>query len=522
VHNNFYFLRQLSPALDQAIRGFTLVSCFSQNKEELVLEFNNSTSSFFLKASLTSAFCCLSFPPAFNRARKNTVDLFPAVILKKVTAVRQFENERSFSIALEDDWHLLFKMHGNRANVVLVRGDQPAELFRNHLKADLEVRLSELDRTIDWSRAYFDAHQDTLKETYFTFGKEVWSTLRQQGFDDADTAKRWELLLALRQTLEHPKFYILERDQKPLFSLLPGTNVLYTFSDPIEAITQFYIQFTGSYSFYLEKSTALRALESRVTAGKNYIEKNNLKVNELVSDVHYQQWADLIMANLQHITPGMEKISVENFYDDNRPVEIKLKKELNGQRNAGVLYRKAKNQVIEIQKLKESIALKEKEIESVEKKMALIKNEPELRTLRKIMEAPGTVKSAKEKQNSPVPYHEFEYKGFKIWVGKNAASNDTLTLHHAFKEDLWLHAKDVAGSHVLIKHQAGKPFPKDVIERAAELAAYYSKRKNESLCPVAVTPKKFVRKRKGDPVGAVVVERENVIMVTPRAGNSDR
>src|SRR5258708_38170770 len=107
----------------------------------------------------------------------------------------------------------------------------------------------------------------------------------------------------------------------------------------------------------------------------------------------------------------------------------------------------------------------------------------------------------------------------KNWEGKKEGKKDTLTLHHAFKEDLWLHAKDVAGYHVLIKHQAGKPFPKDVIERAAELAAYYSKRKNESLCPVAVTPKKFVRKRKGDPVGAVVVERENVIMVTPRAGS---
>jgi len=122
----------------------------------------------------------------------------------------------------------------------------------------------------------------------------------------------------------------------------------------------------------------------------------------------------------------------------------------------------------------------------------------------------------KEKRNSTIPYHEFEYKGFKIWVGKNAVSNDSLTQRYAFKEDLWLHAKDVAGSHVLIKYQAGKPFPKDVVERAAELAAYYSKRKNESLCPVSVTPKKFVRKRKGDPVGAVVVERENVMMVTPR------
>ena len=115
-----------------------------------------------------------------------------------------------------------------------------------------------------------------------------------------------------------------------------------------------------------------------------------------------------------------------------------------------------------------------------------------------------------------MPYHEFEYHGFKIWVGKNAVSNDQLTFKHSYKEDLWLHVRDVAGSHVIIKYQSGKPFPKNVIERAAQLAAYNSKRKNDSLCPVAYTPRKYVRKRKGDPAGAVIVEREEVIMVEPK------
>ena len=115
----------------------------------------------------------------------------------------------------------------------------------------------------------------------------------------------------------------------------------------------------------------------------------------------------------------------------------------------------------------------------------------------------------------PLPYHEFEFRGYRIWVGKNAQANDTLTSKYSHKEDLWLHAKDVSGSHVLIKHQSGKKFPKDVIEYAASLAAYNSKRRTESLCPVIVTPRKFVRKRKGDPAGAVVVDREEVVMVEP-------
>jgi predicted ribosome quality control (RQC) complex YloA/Tae2 family protein len=80
---------------------------------------------------------------------------------------------------------------------------------------------------------------------------------------------------------------------------------------------------------------------------------------------------------------------------------------------------------------------------------------------------------------------------------------------------LWLHAKDVSGSHVIIKYQAGKNFPEPVIERAAGLAAFFSKLRTDSLCPVIVTPKKYVRKPKGLPEGAVVVDREKVLMVVP-------
>ncbi|HLT71447.1 MAG TPA: NFACT RNA binding domain-containing protein, partial [Cyclobacteriaceae bacterium] len=97
----------------------------------------------------------------------------------------------------------------------------------------------------------------------------------------------------------------------------------------------------------------------------------------------------------------------------------------------------------------------------------------------------------------------------------SAQANDQLLQKYSSKDDLWLHARDVSGSHVIVKHQAGKKFPGAVIERAAQLAAFHSKRKNESLCPVILTPRKYVRKRKGDPAGTVVVDREEVIMVVP-------
>ena len=124
-------------------------------------------------------------------------------------------------------------------------------------------------------------------------------------------------------------------------------------------------------------------------------------------------------------------------------------------------------------------------------------------------------KEIKEEANSKYPFRVFKRNGYDIFVGRNARNNDELSFRFAHKEDLWLHAKDVAGSHVVIRQRAGQNVPLAVLEYAAQLAAFYSKRKNDTLVPVLYTPRKYVRKRKGDPPGMVVVNREDVIIVEP-------
>ncbi len=429
--------------------------------------------------------------------------------------IRQFNNERCFSIELEANFSLLFKMHGNRANVILFQDEIPKEIFRNHLDADFQINLSELDREIDWSKEAFISRLTDPQQTYFTFGKHAWEYLDQKGFQSVDNDQKWRLFQETVQHLTEPHYYILEKENKLIFSLLPYGKEISQFNDPIKAINEFFQQYTQSHAFYSEKSIALRPTREQEKSAISYLSKNKVKLQELLNDQHYQAWGDLVMANLHRIKTGEEKVLVENFYNDNQLMEIKLKRDLSPQKNAEVFYRKGKNQQIEIQKLKEAIARKEKELEKTKTLISEIESSTDLKQLRITSNDPKKIVK-KKGQEEILPFHEFEFKGYKIWVGRNAESNDKLTLKYSHKDDLWLHAKDVAGSHVLIKHQSGKNFPKDVIERAAELAAFNSKRKTDSLCPVSVTLKKFVRKRKGDPAGAVVVEREDVIMVEPR------
>jgi predicted ribosome quality control (RQC) complex YloA/Tae2 family protein len=106
--------------------------------------------------------------------------------------------------------------------------------------------------------------------------------------------------------------------------------------------------------------------------------------------------------------------------------------------------------------------------------------------------------------------------GYRVLVGKNAKHNDELTMKVAKKEDIWFHARHVPGSHVLLQTNNAKQIPKEAIEQAAEIAAYFSDAKTQKHAPVAYTKRKFVRKPKGAVPGAVVIEKEEVVIVTPR------
>lgn len=432
--------------------------------------------------------------------------------MKQIQDVQQYHNERSFSIQLKDDYSLLFKMHSSRSNLILFRGENAIRVFRNHLAGDADLKLSQFNRTIDWSRDAFLLNKDKLSTHYFTFGKWVWHWLEEKGFSLKDPDAQWNELIQVKSILEKPDYYLIQYEGDLIFSLLPFGKIVKRLEEPLQAINEFFHTYAVATTLRSEKSMLRKKLTDHLKSGRNYIEKNEHKLNGLLQDHHYQLWGDLVMAHMHEMKTGMEKIQLNNFYD-NSLVEIKLKKEFNPQKNAEIFYRKAKNKQIEIDRLKEAIAQKKLEIKKWETSLSALESADDLNDLRKIV-APEI--AVKKKQERSLPYFEFEHRGFRIWVGRNADSNDELTLKHAYKEDLWLHAKDVPGSHVIIKYQPGKTFPKDVIERAAELAAYNSKRKTETLCPVAYTPKKFVRKRKGDPAGTVVVEREEVIMVVPK------
>lgn len=117
-----------------------------------------------------------------------------------------------------------------------------------------------------------------------------------------------------------------------------------------------------------------------------------------------------------------------------------------------------------------------------------------------------------EKGARRVPFRAFVARsGRKILVGKTALDNDTLTLKIAKPHDLWLHAKDRTGSHVIVQLEKGQSCPAEDLVDAAHLAAHFSDARDEKAVDVQYTPKRYLRKPKGSAVGLVVVDREKVL-----------
>jgi predicted ribosome quality control (RQC) complex YloA/Tae2 family protein len=122
------------------------------------------------------------------------------------------------------------------------------------------------------------------------------------------------------------------------------------------------------------------------------------------------------------------------------------------------------------------------------------------------------------KARTSLPYRSYRSTtGLEIRVGRGASSNDALTFRESSPNDVWLHARDAAGAHVVLRWQKDGNPPARALEEAAVLAAWHSKSRGSSLVPVDWTRRKYVRRARGGAPGAVTVQRARTVMVRPDA-----
>lgn len=241
---------------------------------------------------------------------------------------------------------------------------------------------------------------------------------------------------------------------------------------------------------------------------KNLDEEPNLE--------KYRQYGDLISCNIYRMEIGMNKLEVENFYDNNKLIKIPLQVNLTPSRNAQHYfkkYNKLKGSILHSKEHKQSYETELDYLKSVLFEIEQAESIFELDEIHDEVTAAGYLKKNTKKgkkKDLPSTPHEYEFEGIKILAGRNNIQNDRLTLKTAKKNHMWLHTKNIHGSHVIIESETVSD---ELLYYAATIAKKHSNAKDSSKVEVDYTLVKYVHKESGAKPGMVIYTDYKTIIV---------
>ncbi|MDU5185982.1 NFACT family protein [Finegoldia magna] len=295
--------------------------------------------------------------------------------------------------------------------------------------------------------------------------------------------------------------------------------------DDIHEMLDYYYKKHSSNDSITQKSSHLKKIVS------NKIQRNSNKLSNLTVDLQeakkrdiYKVYADLISSNMHLINKGMDKITVDNFYDDMNPIEIPLNPIKSGNENAQIYYKKFSKLKTREKMITQELPLIKQENEYLLQLLETLERITEYQELSEIkdeMVKIGLIKKSKRKTakvKPSKPRHFVTENNVDIFVGKNNYQNDNLTLKQANREDIFVHVKDMPGSHVIMRNENLIQKDYDV---ACFLAAYFSSMSKEKYVEVDYTEKKNVKKAKGAKPGMVFYNNFNTVNVDMSSFNID-
>lgn len=263
----------------------------------------------------------------------------------------------------------------------------------------------------------------------------------------------------------------------------------------------------------------LKTVNSAYERAQRKVEIRKKELSECSERENFRVCGDLISANIYRLEKGMTKCVLEDFYGGGKR-EIALDPRFTPAQNAQryyASYRKLCNAEKKLSELIEEGMGEIKYLDSVLDSLTRAHSDREISEIRAELSEQGYIRGAKTKPvklSEPMKFISCE--GYEILVGRNNKQNDVLTLKTAGAADIWLHTKDIAGSHVIIRTKSnGTPLTEKTILEAAQLAAYHSKARSSSKVPVDYTMVKFVKKPAGAKPGMVIFTNNKTLYITP-------
>ena len=440
--------------LKQQLQGARLIDAFSSHKDALLLIFKTADKRVFqLLLQFVDGNLYFLNPENHIQPGRKSISQFKALHGLPTKDVTVFENERLILFQFEANNQLLIKGFGRMSNVLMMENDAtfPTSIFRLSLKNDRELNV-----------------KDLLEKAHPV------------------------------QCTDIPNIRIFSDNSKLFDEPAEGRSLLATGAEGLFAFARDYVK-------NQRKKQTKQLWEShwlkQISMLKARIDKLKEQVAEIENRRSYKEIGDIVLAHAHQIKKGVGTALLQDFYT-NKPIRIKLNTDMDAAENAARFYRKAKNEGLEKSHLLDNLKKTELTLQKAESELHALLNasgEDRIKPL---------TPSQTEKQPEGKPYKLHVIDGFDVWIGKSAADNDSM-LKLASKQDLWLHVRGYAGSHVIIKKK-GPIFPDSLIQKAAELAARNSKGKTQKMVPVIYTERRYVSKPRNAAPGEVAVLKEKV------------
>ena len=335
----------------------------------------------------------------------------------------------------------------------------------------------------------------------------------------------WEII-GFIETEKYSPEIIYDKANKPVefyaFSLSMYNGYEKKLNDSISDVLEHYYKEKDLIYRTSQKTQDLRKLiqnQIERLVKKKAIQEKTLK--DVLSRDFYKTCGEIITANIYAIKKGMTTFKTINFYDDNKEIEIELDSTLTAAENAQKYFKRYNKEKRAYTATIEQLKQTEEDflyLDSVLNTLSLPLLESDIREIREELFEAGFIKKISKKKNEKPKKSKLltftSNDGFLIYVGKNNKQNDEITFKIAEPNDIWFHVKNIPGSHCLIKTE-GKKVSDSTIEFAAQIAAAYSKAKNETLVSVDYTNKKNVKKHPSKKLGMVVYENYKTANVEP-------
>lgn len=541
-------------------------------KDEIILTIRGSKANFKLLISASSVYPKMHFTNT-SKPNPQKAPMFCMVLRKylggaRIVNVRQLTTDRIAIIDFEsmDElgfnsiYSLFVEIMGRHSNITLVRQrDKQVIDSIKHITPDINsyrslypgikyvlppesTRLNPFDFSKEDFKNYITSQHIKYDENMFSkiftgistqFSKEIFFRISSKNIaiENDSINEIFSALDEIFSSLLNKDFYFASYFDKNIVKDFYCTKLtrldnlsIKTFDSPSTLVEDYYSDKDKSDRL-TSKSADLQKIVStnldRCFKKYDILEKT---ISESAEKEKYKINGDLLAAAIYSIKKGDKSANVLNYYSENEEyIDIPLDENKTPSENIQSYYKK-------YNKLKKTEEMALIQIKSAEEEMQYlqsvhtnIKNAEtyeEIEEIRKELLSTGYIrfkKSENKKSKDSKPLHFVSSDGLDIYVGKNNLQNDYLTLKFSDKHDLWLHTKDIPGSHVIIK--GGRDIPDSTLEEAAIMAAYYSKSKDSSKVAVDYTEVKNVKKPSGAKPGMVIYYTNKTIYVTPEKLN---